>query len=54
MLKFAENVNNYVQKVQFSVIKETLSADELEECKRISEKAGVTLRVRDYIPPQSE
>ena len=54
MLKFAENVNNYVQKVQFSVVKETLSADELEECKRISEKAGVTLRVRDYIPPQSE
>lgn len=54
MLNFAKNVNNYVQKVQFSVVKETLSADELEECKRISEKAGVTLRVRDYIPPQSE
>ena len=54
MLEFAENVNNYVQKVQFSVVKETLSVDELEECKQISEKAGVTLRVRDYIPPQSE
>ena len=54
MLNFARNVNNYVQKVQFSVVKETLSADELEECKRISESAGVTLRVRDYIPPQSE
>ena len=53
LIKFAENVKNYVQNVQFSVVKETLSAEEIEECKDISRRVGVTLRVRDYIPPET-
>ena len=53
LINFAENVKNYVQNVQFSVVKETLSAEEIEECKDISRRVGVTLRVRDYIPPET-
>lgn len=53
MLKFAENVKDYVQNTQFSVVKETLSDEEIEECKRIANSLGVALRIRDYIPPEN-
>ena len=53
MLDFAGNVKNYVQNTQFSVVKETLTAEEIEECKKISERTGVHLRLRDYIPPET-
>lgn len=53
ILNFAKNVKNYVQNTQFSVVKETLSAEELELCRKISSEIGVTLRVRDYIPPET-
>ena len=49
ILKFAGNVKKCVQKTVFSVVKETLSEDELEECRAISDKLGVSLRVRDLI-----
>ena len=52
MLNFAKNVKNYVQNVQFSVVKETLTSEELELCRAISSDVGVTLLVRDYIPQQ--
>ena len=53
LIKFAQNVKNYVQNVQFSVVKETLTDDEIAECVKISERTGVYLRIRDYIPPES-
>ena len=52
LLKFAKNVKKYVQNTMFSVVKETLSEEELAECYKISEECGVTLRVRTYIPPE--
>ena len=50
--KFAKNVKNYVQNTMFSVVKETLSEEELAECKKIADDCGVTLKVRTYIPPE--
>lgn len=49
MLKFAKNVKKYVQNTVFSVVKDFLSPEELEECRRVAESVGVGLRVRDYI-----
>ena len=49
MLKFAKNVNKYVQTVVFSVVRQTLTEEELSECEKIAAEAGVTLKVRDYI-----
>lgn len=49
IIEFAKNVNKYVQNVQFSVVRQTLSEDELCECEKIAASVGVRLRVRDYI-----
>ena len=53
LLKFAGEVKHYVPTVCLSAVKETLSSEEIELCKRISGALGVTLRLRDYIPPES-
>ena len=52
LINFAKNARDYVPEVVFSVVRETLSDAELSECCRIAREAGVTLRVRDYIPPE--
>ena len=52
LISFAERVKNYVPKVILSVVRETLTATEIDECQAIAEKAGVTLRIRDYIGPE--
>ena len=52
MLNFAKNVKKCVQNTMFSVVKETLSEDELARCKGIADECGVTLKVRTYIPPE--
>lgn len=49
LIKFAKNVSKYVKNVMFSVVRQTLSEEELSECEKISALAGVKLRVRDYI-----
>ena len=49
ILSFAKNVKKYVQNVAFSVVRETLTEDELAECIKISEKLGIPLKVRAYI-----
>lgn len=49
MLTFAENVKNYVPCVLLSVVRETLTEDELEKCRMIASDLGVTLKVRNYI-----
>lgn len=49
IIEFAKNVNKYVQNTAFSVVKETLSEEEIQKCYDISNKCGVKLRVRDLI-----
>lgn len=51
LVEFAKNANKYVQKVLFSVVKESLGEDELYLCQRIADEAGVELKVRNYIGP---
>ena len=53
LITFAKNVKQYVPKVILSVVKETLTEEEIEQCKAIAESAGVTLRIRDYIGPEN-
>jgi len=53
LIRFAENVKNYVQNTKFSVVKQTLTPEEIKQCMDISKRVGVTLRVRDYIPPET-
>ena len=54
LIDFAKNVKNYVQKTQFSVVRETLTEEELAECYKIADSVGVALRVRDYISGEEE
>lgn len=49
LLTFAKNVNKYVQKTYLSVVRQTLSEEELEKCYKIADDLGITLKVRDYI-----
>ena len=49
ILKFAKNVTQYVPRVMFSVVRQTLTESELSECKKIADEAGVFLKIRDYI-----
>lgn len=49
LLDFAKKVKKFVPLVQFSVVRQTLTENELRECERIAEEIGVLLKVRDYI-----
>ena len=49
MIDFAKEVKKYVPSVLLSVVKDFLTTDELDECHRIADALGVTLKVRDYI-----
>jgi TatD family-associated radical SAM protein len=49
MLDFAREVKAYVPSVMLSVVKDFLTAEELDECHKISDSLGVYLKVRDYI-----
>ena len=53
LLRFAAEVKHYVPTVLLSAVKETLTPDEIEQCRMICSDLGVTLRLRDYIPPES-
>lgn len=53
LLRFASEVKHYVPTVMLSAVKETLMPDEIEQCRKICSDLGVTLRLRDYIPPES-
>jgi TatD family-associated radical SAM protein len=52
LISFAKRVKAFVPKVILSVVRETLTAEEIEQCRAIAEAAGVTLRIRDYIGPE--
>ena len=49
IVKFAKNVNKYVQNTCFSIVRQTLSEEEIKECEKIASESGVSLRIRDYI-----
>lgn len=49
IIKFATEVKNFVPTVVFSVVSDTISDSDIEECHKIAQKCGVTLRVRSYI-----
>ncbi len=49
MLDFTKNVNNYVQNTVLSVVRETLTDEQIAECEQIAKRIGVALRVRTYI-----
>ena len=49
MLDFAREVKKYVPTVILSVVGDFLTADEIDECRRIADEIGVRLKVRDYI-----
>ena len=53
LLHFASEVKRFVPIVSLSAVKETLSSEEIEQCREICDSLGVTLRLRDYIPPES-
>lgn len=53
LLAFARRVKKFVPTVQLSAVKQTLNSEEIELCKSICRDLGVTLRLRDYIPPET-
>ena len=53
LIEFAGEVKHYVPTVLLSAVKETLNSEEIDRCKEICNSLGVTLRLRDYIPPES-
>ena len=52
LISLAKRVKAFVPKVILSVVRETLTEEEIEQCRAIAEAAGVTLRIRDYIGPE--
>ena len=49
IIEFAKNVNKYVQTVQFSIVRQFLSEEEIKECEEISKTSSIPLRIREYI-----
>ena len=52
LITFAKNVKKHVPTVILSVVRQTLTEDEIDQCKAIASDAGVTLRIREYIGPE--
>lgn len=49
MLAFAKAVKPYVPCVMFSVVRQFLSPQALEECRQLCNDLGISLKVREYI-----
>lgn len=49
LLQFAGNVKKYVPTVLLSVVKETMTEEELLACHRICDAYGLQIKVRNYI-----
>lgn len=49
LIEFAKDCVPYVKNVIFSVVRQTLSEEELKTCREIAEKSGVKLRIRELI-----
>ena len=49
LLNFAKEVKEFVPSVLFSVVRQTLTEEELVACEKHAAEAGVTLKIREYI-----
>lgn len=49
IISFAKRISNFVPTVIMSVVRQTLTDAEIEQCQTIADDAGVTLRIREYI-----
>ena len=49
LISFTERVSHYVPNVVLSVVRQTLTENELDECYKIADRIGVPLKVREYI-----
>lgn len=47
MLDFAVECKKYVDKVMFTVV-DVIPEDDIERCRKLSDKLGIELRVRPY------
>lgn len=49
MIEFGKHCVGNIPTVQFSVVEETLSEDDIKKCREITDKIGAKLRVRKFI-----
>ena len=49
LLKFAQQLKAYVPEVLLSIVRQTLTEDELMQCRHLADAAGVALKIREYI-----
>jgi len=49
LIDFASRVKEFVPKTMFSVVRTTIPEDDLQKCREIAEKAGVSLRIRELV-----
>ncbi len=49
LLDFAEKAAKYVPEVVLSIVDHDISAEEIEECRKIAQDRGVKFRVREFI-----
>ena len=49
LLNFAKEVKEFVPSVLFSVVRQTLTEEELVACEKHAAEAGVALKIREYI-----
>ena len=49
LIDFAARVKNYVPNVMLSVVRQTLTEEELYECQAIADRSGIYLKIREYI-----
>ncbi len=49
LINFAKSVKQFVPEVVLSIVRQTLTESEIEECERIAGDAGVRLKIREYI-----
>lgn len=49
LLDFAAKAKAYVPQVTLSIVDKDLTDDEIEKCRRLADKCGVSFRIREYI-----
>ena len=54
LLDFAAKAKKYVPFVCFSVVRESIPDEDIERCREIAERCGVTLKVREMIKNSEE
>ena len=50
MLDFTRSAAQYVPTVMMTIVNKDKTPEEIEACRRMCERLGATLRVREYIP----